>query len=123
MYRGEEQKFRARSMEEVKQIIDEAAGSGLIDDRVFIADGNALVLSNKKLIEIMGYLRERAPGLERIRMYANVGDIIRKGVENLKELKALGLDMVYMARERRRGPGKNQEGCKLHRDREGVEDA
>ncbi len=99
MYRGEEQKFRARPMEEVKQIIDEAAESGLIDDRVFIADGNALVLSQKKLVEIMGYLGEKAPGLERIRMYANVGDIIRKGVENLKELKALGLDMVYIGFE------------------------
>jgi len=99
MYRGEEQKFRARPMEEVKLIIDEAAGSGLIDDRVFIADGNALVLSQKKLVEMMTYLREKAPGLERIRMYANVGDIIRKGVDNLKELKALGLDMVYIGFE------------------------
>ena len=32
-------------------------------------------------------------------MYANVGDIIRKGVNNLKELRRLGLDMVYIGFE------------------------
>jgi radical SAM superfamily enzyme YgiQ (UPF0313 family) len=99
MYRQEEQKFRIRPMEEIKEIIDRASESGQIDDRVFIADGNALVLSQKKLVEIMRYLKEKSPGIGRIRMYANVGDILRKGVENLKELKALGLDMVYIGFE------------------------
>lgn len=99
MYREEEQRFRIRPMEEIKQIIDEASESGQIDGRVFIADGNALVLSQKKLIEIMEYLKEKSPGIKRIRMYANVGDILRKGVGNLKELKVLGLDMVYIGFE------------------------
>jgi radical SAM superfamily enzyme YgiQ (UPF0313 family) len=99
MYRQEEQKFRIRPMEEIKGIIDEASESGLMNDRVFIADGNALVLSQSKLIEILSYLRDKSPGIERIRMYANVGDILRKGVENLKELKSLGLDMVYIGFE------------------------
>ncbi|MFI5323757.1 MAG: radical SAM protein [Thermodesulfobacteriota bacterium] len=99
MYRHEAQKFRGRPIEEIKRIIDEASESGLIDDHVFIADGNALVLSQKKLIEIMSYLNEKSPGVDRIRMYANVGDILRKGVENLKELRTLGLDMVYIGFE------------------------
>lgn len=99
MYRKDEQKFRVRPMDEVKEIIDAAIESGQITDRVFIADGNALVLSQKKLVEIMEYLHEKCPGLDRIRMYANVGDILRKGVDNLKELKALGLDMVYIGFE------------------------
>jgi len=99
MYRKEEQKFRVRPMDEIKEIIDTATQSDLIDDRVFIADGNALVLSKKKLIEIMDYLKEKNPGIERIRMYANVGDILRQGVSNLKELKKYGLDMVYIGFE------------------------
>ncbi len=88
-----------RSMDEIKSIIDEASENELIDDRVFIADGNALVLSQAKLVEIIQYLREKCTGLSRIRMYANVGDILRKGVENLKELRELGLDMVYIGFE------------------------
>lgn len=43
MYRKDEQRFRVCPMEEIKQIIDGAAGAGYIDDRVFVADGNALV--------------------------------------------------------------------------------
>ncbi|NIP39113.1 MAG: radical SAM protein [Candidatus Dadabacteria bacterium] len=99
MYRKDEQKFRIRPMDEIKAIIDEASGQGLITDRVFIADGNALVLSQAKLIEIMEYLNAKCAGLTRIRMYANVGDILRKGAENLKKLKKLGLDMVYIGFE------------------------
>lgn len=99
MYRQDEQKFRIRPMDEIKEIIDEASTSGQIQDRVFIADGNALVLAQKRLVEIMKYLKEKSPSIRRIRMYANVGDILRKGVENLKELRALGLDMVYIGFE------------------------
>jgi len=99
MYRKEEQKFRIRPMEEIKSIIDEASEFGYITDRVFIGDGNALVLSQKKLVELMGYLKEKCIRLKRIRMYANVGDILRTGVENLTELKELGLDMVYIGFE------------------------
>ena len=99
MYRKDEQKFRVRPMDEIKAIIDEASEKGLIEDRVFIADGNALVLSKKKLVEIMDYLMDKSPGVRRIRMYANVGDILRQGVENLKELRKRGLDMVYIGFE------------------------
>ena len=99
MYRKEEQKFRVRPMDEIKSIIDTATDANLVGDRVFIADGNALVLSKSKLIEIMDYLQDKNPGIERIRMYANVGDILRQGVSNLKELKAHGLDMVYIGFE------------------------
>jgi radical SAM superfamily enzyme YgiQ (UPF0313 family) len=99
MYRKEEQQFRVRPMDEIKSIIDTATEAALINDRVFIADGNALVLSKNKLVEIMDYLQDKNPGIQRIRMYANVGDILRQGVSNLKELKEHGLDMVYIGFE------------------------
>ncbi len=88
-----------RPMDEIKAIIDEASEFGHISDRVFVADGNALVISQRKLLEILEYLNEKCVRLERVRMYANVGDILRKGVENLKELAKLGLDMVYIGFE------------------------
>lgn len=99
MYRKDEQRFRIRPMDEIREIIDSAVDHGEIQDRVFIADGNALVLAQKKLVEIITYLREKSPWVERVRMYANVGDILRKGVDNLRELKDLGLDMVYIGFE------------------------
>ncbi len=99
MYRKDTQKFRVRPMEEIKGIIDNAVSSELITDRVFIADGNALVLSTNKLLEIMGYLKKSVPGLERITMYANVGDILRKSQEDLNLIKENGLEMIYIGFE------------------------
>ncbi len=99
MYRNEEQKFRVRPMSEIKEIIDTASSKGLINNRVFISDGNALVLSTSKLVEIMEYLSDVNPGIERITMYANVGDILRKSVDDLIELKNNGLEMVYIGFE------------------------
>ncbi len=98
MYRKETQKFRIRPMDEIKAIIDEASET---DDfnRVFIADGNALVIPQKRLVEIMEYLNNKCTCLERINMYANIGDILRKRVDDLKVLRQLGLQMVYIGFE------------------------
>ena len=99
MYRNESQKFRMRSLKEIKSIIDYAGSEGLIGNRVFIADGNALVISTKKLLDIIGYLKRRSPGIERITMYANVGDILKKSSDDLRILKENGLEMVYIGFE------------------------
>ncbi len=99
MYRKESQKFRVRTMAEIKKIIDVAKLKGQLGKRVFIADGNALVLSTSKLMEIMEYLFKEAPSLERVTMYANVGDILRKSVRDLKLLRENGLSMVYIGFE------------------------
>jgi len=85
-------------MEEIKSIIDYAA-ENLHLKRVFIADGNALVMSQRRMVEMLEYLREKCPHLERVTMYANIGDILRKGAERLKELRELGLEMVYIGFE------------------------
>ncbi|MER3447097.1 MAG: radical SAM protein [Candidatus Dadabacteria bacterium] len=98
MYRKETQRFRIRPMDEIKAIIDEAS-ENYDFDRVFIADGNALVIPQKRLVEIMEYLNKKCPHVERINMYANIGDILRKGIENLKVLRQLGLQMVYIGFE------------------------
>jgi len=85
-------------MDEIRAIIDEASKVYEFN-RVFIADGNALVMPQRKLVEIIQYLNERCPNLERVTMYANVSDILRKGAENLKVLRELGLEMVYIGFE------------------------
>lgn len=87
-----------RPMDEIKAIIDEASATYDIK-RVFIADGNALVMPQRRLVEIMEYLHRKCTQVERIRMYANVSDVLRKGVENLRVLRRLGLDMVYIGFE------------------------
>lgn len=98
MYRKESQKFRMRPMDEIKEIIDYASKNTQVR-RVFVADGNALVMPQKKLVEMLEYLNEKCPEIERVGIYANIGDILRKGAKDLTKLRELGLEIVYIGFE------------------------
>src|SRR5512136_2863518 len=78
--------FRVKSFEEVKEDIDEVSSYGVRILRVFLADGDALIIPQKGLVHILQYLRTKVKGLERVVIYANARDILKKGVEELKEL-------------------------------------
>jgi len=90
--------FRIKSFDEIKEDIDEAAGYGAIP-RVFLADGDALIIPQPDLVRILNYLKLRIRGLERVGIYANAGDILKKSTEELKELKSLGLGIIYLGLE------------------------
>lgn len=67
--------------------------------RVFLQDGDALVYPYPKLIEILRYLNEKFPELERIAAYATPQDIQRRSIEDLKTLRNLKLDILYVGVE------------------------
>jgi radical SAM superfamily enzyme YgiQ (UPF0313 family) len=90
--------FRIKSFDEIREDIDEAAGYGAIP-RVFLADGDALIIPQPDLVRILNYLKLRIRGLERVGIYANAGDILKKSTEELKELKSLGLGIIYLGLE------------------------
>ena len=91
--------FRIKSLEEIKEDIDEASSYGAAVRRVFLADGDALVLPQKDLVYILSTLKQRLKRLERVGIYANARDILKKGVDELKELKNLGLGIIYLGLE------------------------
>ena len=91
--------FRVKSFEEVKEDIDEASLLRSQIRRVFLADGDALVLRQEELVRILRYLRTNLKGLERVGIYANARDILKKSVEELKELQKLGLGILYLGIE------------------------
>jgi radical SAM superfamily enzyme YgiQ (UPF0313 family) len=64
-----------------------------------LADGDALSIPQKGLLRILSYLRARLKGLERVGIYANAKDILRKDVEELRALKDLGLGILYLGLE------------------------
>ena len=88
-----------KSFEEVKEDIDEASSYDPEVQRVFLADGDALIIPQKELISILEYLRMKWKGLERVGIYANAKDILKKSLEELKVLKDLGLGIVYLGLE------------------------
>ena len=67
--------------------------------RVFLQDGDALVYPFPRLREVLQYLNERFPRLERIATYAHPQDILRRPLDELKILKELKLGIAYMGVE------------------------
>jgi radical SAM superfamily enzyme YgiQ (UPF0313 family) len=90
--------FRIKTFEEIKGDIDEASSYGTIP-RVFLADGDALIIPQKNLVQILSYLKLKIKGLERVGIYANAVDVLKKNTDELKELKKLGLGIIYLGLE------------------------
>ena len=66
--------------------------------RIFLADGDALVLPTAKLIKILHVLYETFPNLQRVTSYAGPRDILRKSDEEMAQLREAGLKMLYLGR-------------------------
>ena len=67
--------------------------------RVFLADGDALVLPTERLLNILAVLKKYFPNLERVASYAAPRDILAKSVEELTELRRAGLALLYYGME------------------------
>lgn len=98
MYRGVP--FQILSEEEIARQIASAVYFGQDKvRRVFLADGDALVLPTARLLKILQLLRESFPKLQRVSSYAAPKDILRKSEEELRELKEAGLQLLYYGME------------------------
>ncbi len=91
--------FRVRPINEVMEDIEMAQKFMPQMRRAFLADGNSLVLSNNKLISILDALNLTFPELQRVGIYANARDILRKTDQELKELSAKKLSIIYIGLE------------------------
>ncbi|MCP4338953.1 MAG: B12-binding domain-containing radical SAM protein [Desulfobulbaceae bacterium] len=67
--------------------------------RLFLADGDVLILSQRRLIQLFSKIRKHLPWITRISLYGNARAIRNKTVNQLEELKSMGLDRVYMGLE------------------------
>ena len=76
-----------------------AVAQGWDGKRVFLQDGDALVYPFSKLKEVLQYLSEKLPSVERIGTYATPQDILRRSQDQLRELKSLKLSIFYMGVE------------------------
>lgn len=67
--------------------------------RLFLADGDALIIPQPRLLRIFNRIREEMPWIQRIGLYGNAKSILRKSPQELEELRALGLGIVYLGLE------------------------
>lgn len=99
MYTQDQKKFRARKEEEIEQDIIKAASSGVPFHKVFLADGDAMVLPMRKLESILRMIQKHIPSVTRVSSYCLPRNIYKKSVEDLALLKTLGLDILYVGCE------------------------
>jgi radical SAM superfamily enzyme YgiQ (UPF0313 family) len=76
-----------------------AVAQGWDGKKVFLQDGDALVYPLPKLREVLQYLNEKLPCVERIGTYATPQDILRMSSAELKELKQLKIGIFYTGLE------------------------
>jgi radical SAM superfamily enzyme YgiQ (UPF0313 family) len=91
--------FRKRPIEEVFEDIDSVGPYAGEVTRVFLADGDAMVLSQNHLIKILDRLNAAFPKLQRVGIYANARDLLKKTPEELEELHKRKLGIAYIGLE------------------------
>lgn len=100
MYQAPQKAFRARSEDEVLDSLrrtGELYGSQI--RRVFLADGDALVLPTRRLLTILEAIRQHLPAVHRVSSYCLARNLKKKSVAELTELRAAGLSMAYLGAE------------------------
>lgn len=97
MYR--DKRFSAKAWDVIERDIAEAAEVGPRFRRVFLCDGDALILSTRKLLKILAAIREQLPWVERVGTYGDTRSVGRKSVDELSELREAGLGIVYHGME------------------------
>jgi radical SAM superfamily enzyme YgiQ (UPF0313 family) len=99
MYTDAQKKFRPRAEAEVLAEIRQCGQQGLEPRRVFLADGDALVLSMRRLRNILGEIRSSLPSVSRVSSYCLPSNLKNKSDDELAELEALGLKIIYVGAE------------------------
>jgi len=94
-----DKRFRIKSLEEIVEDLEYASRRIRQIDRLFLCDGDALIIPQKRLLEILEAVRRHLPGVRRIGTYGNAKSILRKSVEELRKLKEHGLGIVYLGIE------------------------
>lgn len=97
MYRTKD--YSERPWEEIRSEIDIVAKSFPQTERIFLADGDAINLRTEKLVQILDYIREKFPNLERISCYAMPKNLLQKTPDELTLLNKKGLNMFYIGIE------------------------
>lgn len=97
MYKGS--RFSIKDDRTIMADIEYAAQHYRHQDRLFLCDGDALIIPQERLLNILSAIRAKLPWVSRIGTYANSKSIKRKSPEQLSELKEHGLQIAYMGLE------------------------
>lgn len=91
--------FRVRDMNEVMEDLDLARKAYYRIDKIFLCDGDALCLSNEKLLKILHRISALFPECQRVSVYGSPQDVLHKTQDELELLHQAGLEMIYIGAE------------------------
>ncbi|MFX1565346.1 MAG: radical SAM protein [Promethearchaeota archaeon] len=92
--------FRVKPFSKFKEEVIQLARKYRIQPRrIFLADGDAFVLSTKQLMDILQLLADEFPSTERISIYASGINVLRKSDKELAQIHEAGLEMIYLGLE------------------------
>ena len=94
-----DKKFAITPIEQVMEDLAWARSKYSRIERIFLADGDALILPTEHLMQILDYIRVHFPECERVSTYASPRSILGKTPEDLKRLRKAGLAMAYLGLE------------------------
>lgn len=100
MYTEPQKKFFVREEQETLEAIrrcGEQFSSHV--QRVFLGDGDAMVLSTRRLMTLLAAIKEHLPNVRRISSYCLPRNVRNKSAQELQELREAGLSLVYVGAE------------------------
>jgi radical SAM superfamily enzyme YgiQ (UPF0313 family) len=100
MYTAPQKKFQVRDEQETVDSI-RRCGEQFPNQvqRVFLGDGDAMVLSTRRLMAVLAAIKEHLPAVRRISSYCLPRNVRNKSVQELQELREAGLSLVYIGAE------------------------
>lgn len=94
-----DKKFRIKDVLTIKNELNEFRKIYKSVKKIFLADGDALILKTFDLIEILKHISHIFPECKQVTAYATPRDILNKNIDELKLIKSYGLTMLYMGIE------------------------
>jgi radical SAM superfamily enzyme YgiQ (UPF0313 family) len=99
MYTQPQKRFRFKPQQEIERELSTIAETGAQVRRIFLADGDAMTLSFRRLRMIMVAINRYLPGVQRVSSYCLPRNLKHKTVNELAELNAMGLSLFYVGCE------------------------
>lgn len=96
-YKGE--RFKIKPDDIIMEDIHFASKHCRNQNRLFICDGDALIIPQKRLLNILMEIEKQLPWVNRVGVYANTKSLKMKSIEELVELRKHGLGIAYMGLE------------------------
>lgn len=99
MYTLPQKKFSLKPLDKIEEEVAAVARSGLPVRRVFLADGDAMTLSYRRLKDIMDLILRYLPDIQRVSSYCLPRNLKNKTVDELSTLREMGLNLFYVGCE------------------------